>query len=100
MSTILRALKYFRPDLPRILLVLGLLLLSIGLALLKPWPMALIVDSVLGKKPFPAWVPGFLQGWPPPVQVGVLIAGLLAVHLIHATTSAIHNYTAIGVGLR
>jgi ATP-binding cassette subfamily B protein/subfamily B ATP-binding cassette protein MsbA len=100
MSILRRALNYFRPDLSRILLALGLLLLSIGLALLKPWPMALIVDSVLARKPSPAWVPDFFRAWPPEAQLGFLIAALLAVHLAHATTSAIHNYTVIGVGLR
>jgi len=45
---LLRALGYFRPDAGRIGLSLGLLLLGIGLNLLKPWPLALLVDSVLG----------------------------------------------------
>ena len=53
---LLRALSYFRPDAGRIALALGLLLLGIGLNLLKPWPLALLVDSVLGSKPYPGWL--------------------------------------------
>jgi ATP-binding cassette subfamily B protein/subfamily B ATP-binding cassette protein MsbA len=36
-------------------LVVALSLLSIGLNLLVPWPIKLIVDSVLGGKPLPGW---------------------------------------------
>ena len=49
--------------------VLGLTLLSIALNVLKPWPLALIVDSVLGSKPFPQAVPGFIRSWEPVAQV-------------------------------
>ena len=44
-----RALSYFRPDGGRIALAMGLLVASIGINLLKPWPLAILVDSVLGK---------------------------------------------------
>ena len=57
---LLRALGYFRPDAGRVAITLGLLLLSIGLNLLKPWPLAVLVDSVLGSKPYPAWLPSRL----------------------------------------
>ena len=50
---LLRALGYFRPDGGRIAFALGLLLLGIGLNLLKPWPLAFLVDSILGGKPYP-----------------------------------------------
>ena len=43
---LIRALGYFRPDAGRVALTLGLLLFSIGLNLLKPWPLALVVDHL------------------------------------------------------
>jgi ATP-binding cassette, subfamily B, bacterial len=97
---LLRALGYFRPDAGRIALTLGLLLLSIGLNLLKPWPLALLVDSVLGSKPYPGWLPETLQGWGPAAQITALVGAALGLHLIHAAACAGHVYFSIGVGLR
>src|SRR5262245_50168015 len=100
MRRLLRALKFFRPDTPRIAVVLVLMLISIGLNVLKPWPLALIVDTLLVGKPYPSWVPDRLSHYSGPVQLAVLIAGVLALHWSHATVSALHQYLAIGIGLR
>ena len=97
---LLRALGYFRPDGGRIAVSLGLLLLGIGLNLLKPWPLALLVDSVLGSKPFPEWLPGEALTWGQPVQLTAIVAASLGLHLIHAAACAGHAYLSIGVGLR
>jgi ABC-type multidrug transport system fused ATPase/permease subunit len=97
---LLRALGYFRPDAGRIALTLGLLLLSIGLNLLKPWPLAVLVDSILGSKPYPAWLPDGAQAWGQPAQLTAIIAAALALHLVHAAACAGHAYLSIGVGLR
>ncbi|MGA2139059.1 MAG: hypothetical protein ABSH14_09385, partial [Verrucomicrobiia bacterium] len=35
---------------------LVLTLLSIAASLLQPWPMKVIVDSILGSAPMPAWL--------------------------------------------
>src|SRR4029434_3914428 len=97
---LLRALGYFRPDAGRVALTLGLLLLSIGLNLLKPWPLALLVDSVLGSKPYPAWLPDGIQYWGHPAQITAIVAASLVLHLVHAASCAGHVYLSIGVGLR
>ncbi|MGZ3460370.1 MAG: ABC transporter ATP-binding protein, partial [Archangium sp.] len=97
---LVRALGYFRPDAGRIAITLGLLLLSIGLNLLKPWPLALLVDSVLGSKPYPAWLPDGIQHWRQPAQITAIVAASLVLHLVHASSCAGHVYLSIGVGLR
>jgi ATP-binding cassette subfamily B protein/subfamily B ATP-binding cassette protein MsbA len=97
---LVRALGYFRPDTGRIALSLGLLLLGIGLNLLKPWPLALLVDSVLGGKPYPGWLPDAARAWGQPAQITAVIAASLALHLAHAAACAGHAYLSIGVGLR
>jgi ATP-binding cassette subfamily B protein len=96
----MRALGYFRPDAGRIGLTVGLLLVSIGLNLLKPWPLALLVDSVLGSAPYPTWLPGEVRAWAQPAQLTAIIAASLAVHLAYAAVCAGHVYLTIGVGLR
>ena len=97
---LLRALGYFRPDAGRISLSLGLLLLSIGLNLLKPWPLALLVDNILGSKPYPGWLPDGVQSWGQPAMLTTIVAASLALHLAHAAACAGHVYLSIGVGLR
>jgi ATP-binding cassette subfamily B protein/subfamily B ATP-binding cassette protein MsbA len=100
MKIFLRALAYYRPDASQIALVLALLVVSIVLNVLKPWPMALLVDNVLAQKPYPDWVPGQIMHWDQPAQLALLIGALLALHLGHATISGIQLYVSIGVGLR
>src|SRR5229473_4572251 len=97
---LLRALSYFRPDAGRIALSLGLLLLGIGLNLLKPWPLAFLVDSILGSKPYPGWLPDGVQAWGQPAQLTAIIAAALGLHLVHTAACAGHAYISIGVGLR
>jgi ATP-binding cassette subfamily B protein len=97
---LLRALGYFRPDAGRVTLTLGLLLTSIGLNLLKPWPLALLVDSVLGPRPYPDWLPEAVRQWSQPAQITTLVVAALGLHLIHAAACAGHIYVSIGVGLR
>ncbi len=95
-----RALGYFRPDAGRIGLSMSLLMAGIGINLLKPWPLAVLVDSVLGSKPFPVWLPSQLREWGQPAQITAIIAVSLALHLTHSAVSAGHVYITIGVGLR
>jgi len=95
-----RALGYFRPDAGRMGLSIGLLLTGIGINLLKPWPLAILVDSVLGSKPYPAWLPGQMLEWAQPAQITAIIAASLAIYLTHSAICAGHVYLSIGIGLR
>ena len=51
MRLYLRALSYFRQDLPLVLLLLVVIFASAGLGLLVAWPMAILIDSVLTPAP-------------------------------------------------
>jgi len=100
MKQLRRALEFFRPDTARIAAIFSLMLASIGLNVLKPWPMALIVDCVLGLRAFPGWLPASWTQRSQAEQLGFLVALLLALHLSHAGLSAVQNHMSIGVGLR
>src|SRR5258707_6601082 len=97
---LLGSLSYSRPDAGRIALALALLLLGMGLNLVKPWPLALLVDSILGSKPYPGWLPDEARAWGQPAQLTAIIAASLALHLVHTAACAGHAYLSIGVGLR
>ena len=100
MKNLLRALTYFRPDAWGIGAVIVLLMLSIALNVLKPWPVALLVDNVLGQTPYPRWVPDQVAGWDHSTQLAAIMGALLVLHLSHALISAVQLYLAISIGLR
>jgi ATP-binding cassette subfamily B protein/subfamily B ATP-binding cassette protein MsbA len=95
----LRSLKYFRPDAPRIAAVFCLLLASTVLNVLKPWPLALIVDCVLGHKPLPHWF-GPAAAWDRTALLAGLSAALLLLYLLQGGLAAVQNYLSIQISLR
>jgi ATP-binding cassette subfamily B protein/subfamily B ATP-binding cassette protein MsbA len=95
-----RAFQFFRPDAPRLFAVAALMLLSIGANLLKPWPLAVIVDSVLGAKPAPGWLQPTAGSWNKDVLLLALAVAVLVLHLGHSALSSAQNFLAIQVGLR
>jgi ABC-type multidrug transport system fused ATPase/permease subunit len=97
---LVRAFGYFRPDAGRIGLSVGLLLAGIGVNLLKPWPLAILVDSVLGNRPYPTWLPSHVQAWAQPAQITAIIAASLLIYIVHSAVCAGHVYLTIGIGLR
>ena len=101
MRNVGRALQFFRPDLGRIALVVLLGLASVTANVLKPWPVALIVDCVLGGKPLPdGWARNFFWGETSLKIITALALGLFVLHALQGLLSAAQNFTAIQVGLR
>lgn len=98
MNDWLRALKYFRPDAARFAGVIGLLLASTALNVLKPWPLALIVDGVLQHHPLPAWF-GPVANWNGRPLLALLSAALLLLYLLQAALASAQNYLSIQIGL-
>src|SRR5260370_2111392 len=99
MKNLSRALRYFRSDAPRIGMVGLLLLAGIGMNLLKPWPLAVIVDSVLGHKPLPNWLGDWIGHPSKGRLIALLSVATLFIHLGHGLVSSAQNYLAISVGL-
>ncbi len=56
MPVYLRAISYFRQDTGKIAVSLALIALSTVLGLLWPFPLAILIDSVLGTKPSDHWL--------------------------------------------
>ena len=91
-----RAWQYFRPELPLLGGVLVLMVLATGANLLKPWPLALVVDGVLGGAPLPGWLPAGEAT----AQVALLGLLVLVLHVVQGGLNALHSYIAINIGLR
>jgi ATP-binding cassette subfamily B protein len=65
-----------------------------GFELLKPWPLQVVIDNVLGGKPFP-----FAALTSSPARLLLLACvGIVVVHLGAGALSLLHNYTTIRVG--
>lgn len=98
MTTLFRALKFFRPERARLVGVFALMLAGIGANLLKPWPMAVLVDSVLGTKALPV----ALQSWSgeKSALIALLAGATIALHLLQGGFNATQNFLAISIGLR
>jgi ATP-binding cassette subfamily B protein len=99
MHNVSRALQYFRPDVARISFALGLLILGAGANLLKPWPLALIVDNVLGGKPFPEWLP-WAAHWDKSFLLSMLAGSIFLFHASQGALSTWQNYLSIQIGLQ
>jgi ATP-binding cassette subfamily B protein/subfamily B ATP-binding cassette protein MsbA len=78
-----RLLRYLRPQWRDLTLVLALTGLTVGIDLLRPWPMKLLVDQVLGGQPLPEPVASTLSRLPGPGGVeGLLLWVCLATVVI------------------
>src|SRR4051812_17169875 len=98
MKRTLRALQFFRHDAGLLWGASFLLLLSVGANLLKPWPLAVLVDSVLGTKPLPTWLASWTNN--KLSLIPLLTGAILVLHLGQGAVSALQNYLTIKVGLR
>jgi ATP-binding cassette subfamily B protein len=98
MNNLWRASRFYRPYAPRVTLVWLLLVLSAAASLLKPWPLAWIVDSILGNHPLPT----ALQSWSGsgPALLLLLCGAMLVLHLAQNGLATAQNYLAIRVGLQ
>src|SRR5204863_136665 len=72
---------------------------SLARELLKPWPLQIVIDYVLGgKSPAIGGPIGSMLSLPPPVLLVVACAGIVVVHLGAGALTLLHNYTTIRVG--
>jgi ATP-binding cassette subfamily B protein/subfamily B ATP-binding cassette protein MsbA len=84
----------------RVVAGLGLLIAGAGVMLLQPWPLKLVVDSVIGRRPLPSgWV---LAGGPTePLSILAILCVLTVI--IQLALSALHiasTQILVSVGLR
>ncbi|MGC2411575.1 MAG: ABC transporter ATP-binding protein [Stellaceae bacterium] len=92
-----KLLPYLRPYRWRFAWALAQVFLIAGFELLKPWPLQVVIDDVLGGK---AVGFGLLEGWSPLALLGLACVGLVLVQFIAGALTLLHNYTAIDVGQR
>src|SRR5690348_4994692 len=88
-------LPYLRPYRGRFAWALIQVFLIAGFDLLKPWPLQLVIDHVLGGKPLTMSPLATLS---PAALLIVACLGLVIVNMGSGVLALLHNYTTIGVG--
>src|ERR1041384_7847197 len=99
MNQLRRVAQFYSPDTARISAAVALMFLSVAANLLKPWPLAWIVDSVLGSKPLPRWVESFVGGMSQAGVLGIFAGVILVLHAGQGALQALQNFTSIKAGL-
>src|SRR5687767_4975815 len=99
MNQFRRVAKFYSPEKPRIAAALALMFLSVGASLLKPWPLAWIVDSVLGAKPLPSSIESFVANATQAGRLGIFATVILILHAGQGALQALQNFASIKAGL-
>jgi ATP-binding cassette subfamily B protein/subfamily B ATP-binding cassette protein MsbA len=89
-------LPYLKPYRLRFAWALLQVFLIAGFELLKPWPLKIIIDNVLGAKP----IAGSLGGLDQLTLLGLACLGIVLVQVGSGGLTLLHNWTTIGVGQR
>jgi ATP-binding cassette subfamily B protein len=95
-----RVLRYFNGEAKAIAAGVLLMLLAVGASVMKPWPVAVIVDNIIGGKPMRGWISPVLSPMQSSGQIAVLAGLVLLLHLLQGFFSSAQNYLSIKVGLR
>jgi len=96
---IAKFLPYLRAHRWRVAWALAQVFLIAGVELLKPWPLQIVIDYVLGgKTPPSAGLLGQLLSLPPGVLLLFACVALVIVHFAAGALTLWHNYTTIRVG--
>lgn len=99
MPVFLRLLAYLKPYRLTFILCLGLVALISAMELLKPWPLKLAVDQIIGREPLSLWGMTFDPATiDVTVQMLSVVGLLLAVHFLVGFAQLLNNYLTIRMG--
>jgi ATP-binding cassette subfamily B protein/subfamily B ATP-binding cassette protein MsbA len=90
-----KLLPYLKPHCWLIAWALFQVFLIAGFELLKPWPLQVVIDNVLGGKPFQ--IVAVSSSSPTLILLGACLA-IVVVHFGAGALTLLHNYTTIRVG--
>ncbi len=90
-----RVLAYLRPHGLTLLWAFLQVLMISACELLKPWPLKIIIDSVLGGQPLP-W--GWVAGWSREALLLAACVSLVLIYAVLGALSVLNNYTTIRIG--
>jgi ATP-binding cassette subfamily B protein/subfamily B ATP-binding cassette protein MsbA len=92
-----KVLPYLRPCRGAFVLALVQLLVINALELVKPWPLKIVIDDVLGGRSVPG---GFGAGWSPETLLLFACLALVTVHVVLGALHFLNLRTGVGIGQR
>jgi ATP-binding cassette subfamily B protein/subfamily B ATP-binding cassette protein MsbA len=96
----LRLLRYARPHWRGLAILVATMLANIALDLLRPWPLKLVIDNVLGGHPIPG-VLASLPGVDGPHGLLAWVAGAtVLIFLLGTATQMVYTYCSLLIGQR
>jgi ATP-binding cassette subfamily B protein/subfamily B ATP-binding cassette protein MsbA len=95
-----RTLAYLRPHSGRFGAGVGLTLAGIALDLVKPLPLALVLDSILGSKPHPEFLAPYVSDLSPIALLSLAAATIVVLTVTRGLATLGSNYITIQVGQR
>jgi ATP-binding cassette subfamily B protein/subfamily B ATP-binding cassette protein MsbA len=95
-----RVLSYLKPHSGRMALGIALTVAGVGVELLKPIPLAIVLDTVLQGRPLPATLAPWLSGAPSSVLLGGAAVAIVILALLAGALTLASNYLTIDVGQR
>jgi ATP-binding cassette subfamily B protein/subfamily B ATP-binding cassette protein MsbA len=95
-----RAGAYLRPHRSRFASGVSLTVAGIGLDLLKPLPLALVLDVVLGQEALPAWLQPLAGDWSALQLLTAAAAAIVVVTFLRGAATLGANYLTIETGQR
>ena len=99
-AMIRKFLPYLGAHRGQIAWALAQVFLIAGFELLKPWPLQIVIDYVLGGKAPPAGTIGRFLSLPPALLLLLACLGIIVVHFGAGGLTLLHNYTTIRIGQR
>jgi ATP-binding cassette subfamily B protein len=92
-----QVLRRMRPYLGRLLVAVAGVMLASSAEVLKPWPLKIVIDNVLGGAPVAnRWIPAMTRG----ELLLAACAGLVAIYAILGIINVVNNYLTISIGQR
>lgn len=95
-----RALAYLQPYRLRFSAGVLLTMFGIGLDLIKPLPLAIVLDVVLGQSPLPSWLRPALGNLGPVSLLSIAAAAIVVVTFLRGASVVVSNYLTIDTGQR
>jgi ATP-binding cassette, subfamily B, bacterial len=97
-------LSFLRPYRSRVVLLTFLLGTEIALGALQPWPLSIVIDYVLGDRPWPAWIAPWMMsitsgGHKLALLVTVVMAGVV-LQVVNQFVSAYGTQVQVDAGQR
>lgn len=96
----LALLRYVRPHWKALAVVITMMVAEVGLQLLRPWPIKLIVDNVLGDQAIPNWLVTVTGANAPRELLPWVVGAEVAIFLLGTVAGMIYTFSSLRLGQR